>query len=454
MRRDRLIAILCALAAVPLGVALMAAPLLFPTLPRLALASLFYGGILSAVVLIGAAVVLALRDQEGADNTREPNKLIPIVGMAVCLLGLLGFASWYFWPKPIISDIAAAKPGLHMAINKVTFDYPHGPTEFHIDFRLWNDGAPSIIKNFSLSVAKDGHTILEGLAPRVTWPPYRPVPALPGQLGLAPGENLSQTPLESGGERPLHFTFTLAGRNAKAELGQPGSIFRFVGYDVQGRQVAATYQIPPEVGLAAEPLTRAPSKSTSAAPQPAAPFEPALSSTVKAPKLVLECHDGFMPEVPLTANDRAYIVYLPSSSAARAVMAENFLLKGGILNMSAPGKAPLSASTCLIINYSDSVLLDVNISVHVKSWKAVKVDGTTTKIGDIDFENDSVITVPRIDTSRPYGFLFYVINLGNGYQELTFSKTADATNLDTNEQQTVDIAPTVPVLIAWPQSNN
>lgn len=188
------------------------------------------------VVIIGLTLVF-----EPFLNRRF--KMTPAVTLgAVCVVGLFVAAIWQLviygphWGD-LNSRQSADEPGLHMAIERVQFD-PNGPTEFHLDFRLWNNGPPSIIKDFSASIFDNGHAILENFPPRVTWPPYAVGPS--GKP--TPAENLSQKPLETGGERKLHFTFTYTG-NAIADLGIPGAVFRFTGHDINGREISATHTI-------------------------------------------------------------------------------------------------------------------------------------------------------------------------------------------------------------------
>lgn len=112
MRRDFVIAILLALAAVPLGVAMMAAPLLFPSAPHWALVLCFYGGIALAFLLIGAALLVAVRDERRAERRGQRNRMIPLLGMMVCGIGFLSFGAWYLWParQPFVPAFAGDTP--------------------------------------------------------------------------------------------------------------------------------------------------------------------------------------------------------------------------------------------------------------------------------------------------------------------------------------------------------
>jgi hypothetical protein len=107
MRRDFQIAIILAVAAIPAGVALMAAPeYLHLTGKRLALT--FWSGSVLTVLLITAAVILALRGEAQTPFKGRSNRMIAIVGMALCGLGFVGFTIWFFSQRPGYEGVANA----------------------------------------------------------------------------------------------------------------------------------------------------------------------------------------------------------------------------------------------------------------------------------------------------------------------------------------------------------
>jgi hypothetical protein len=112
MRKDFKIAILCAGSAVPLGVALMAAPD-YLHIPPAYLGLCFWGGLGLTALLLGAAVVIAIKGEAGEPRIGHKRRMIALVGMIVCGIGFLGFAGAYFWPAAIsarVGDVPAA-PG-------------------------------------------------------------------------------------------------------------------------------------------------------------------------------------------------------------------------------------------------------------------------------------------------------------------------------------------------------
>jgi len=318
MPRDRLIAILLALAAIPLGVALMAAPVLFPALPQWVLGSLFCGGLILGAALIAAAIIIAVRDEEESKAQGKGFRFWPVIVIAVAVLAI-GVAAWKLWPK-------AAHP-------------------------------------------------IRSVASVVSAPP-KAVPVPP-----------------------------------------------------------ATVQKP------SPPL---------APPRPQ-PTPAAISPTPAKPsRLVIECHDGFIPDVPVGVNDRMYVMYLPQGPNSSVSLAEQFILTGGVVRMHEVGKSPMSGYTCLVTNYGDSVLINVKINVNVKAWKTV-ANGNGMRGGDFDYEETSSIVIPKIETTRPYGFVFYTFNLGKNYEEFSFLDKAETINLDTESPQMIDVVSTNGIMKSWPQ---
>jgi hypothetical protein len=98
MRRDFQIAILLALAAIPAGVSLMAAPEYIGILKEYP-GSFFWAGLILAALLIGAAIIIALRGEASEPRIGHTRRVIALTGMIVLGLGFLGPASVYFWPS-------------------------------------------------------------------------------------------------------------------------------------------------------------------------------------------------------------------------------------------------------------------------------------------------------------------------------------------------------------------
>jgi len=97
MHKPDQIAILSALAALPGGVALMAAPEAFPFLKAYPL-PFFWGGFGLTAVLLGAAIIIAFRGEALEPRKGHKRRMIALNGMIVCGLGFLGFSTAYFWP--------------------------------------------------------------------------------------------------------------------------------------------------------------------------------------------------------------------------------------------------------------------------------------------------------------------------------------------------------------------
>jgi hypothetical protein len=98
MRRDFQIALLCAAAAIPAGVAMIEAPEYFPVLKAYP-GTFFYGSAVITIGLLGAAVLIAIRGEREAEREGANKRMIPLVGILLFSAGFIGFALWYFWPS-------------------------------------------------------------------------------------------------------------------------------------------------------------------------------------------------------------------------------------------------------------------------------------------------------------------------------------------------------------------
>lgn len=108
MRPDYRIAILLAVAAFPSGAALMVASEYLHLNPTAVFAT-FWGGIAIFLLLIAFAVRIALRGESKEPPVGHKRRMIALIGMTVCAVGLVGFAAMFFWPAPkshSISEVA------------------------------------------------------------------------------------------------------------------------------------------------------------------------------------------------------------------------------------------------------------------------------------------------------------------------------------------------------------
>jgi len=105
MRRDFQIAILLALAAIPAGVALMAAPEYIGILKEYP-GPFFWGGFALTAGLFGAAIAIAFRGEAAEPESGHRRRMIALIGMIIFGLGFLGSATVYFWPARSITDLA------------------------------------------------------------------------------------------------------------------------------------------------------------------------------------------------------------------------------------------------------------------------------------------------------------------------------------------------------------
>src|ERR1700732_4640702 len=108
MRKDFQVAILLAFAAIPAGVALMAAPEYINVLREYP-GSLFWCGLTLAAALFIAAITIAIRGEAAEPMVGHRRRMTALMGMIIFGLGFLGSAAIYFWPaRPASVDTSIA----------------------------------------------------------------------------------------------------------------------------------------------------------------------------------------------------------------------------------------------------------------------------------------------------------------------------------------------------------
>jgi hypothetical protein len=103
MRRDYQLAIILAVAAIPAGTALMAAPG-YLHLTGNSLAVTFWGGALLTLALIVLAVAVALRGEAQAPPRGHGQRMTAILGMAFCGAGFMAFVILFFIQRPQVNE--------------------------------------------------------------------------------------------------------------------------------------------------------------------------------------------------------------------------------------------------------------------------------------------------------------------------------------------------------------
>ena len=125
MRIDFQIAILLALAALPAGVALMAAPEYIGILKEYP-APFFWGGLILTAVFIAAAIIIALRGEASEPRLGHKRRMTALAGMIIFGLGFLGSAAVYFWPqRPANQAASYQKPWKHELEDLYNSDFNH-----------------------------------------------------------------------------------------------------------------------------------------------------------------------------------------------------------------------------------------------------------------------------------------------------------------------------------------
>jgi hypothetical protein len=106
MPKEFQIAILCAVASLPAGLAMSLAIEYFPffkAYPGLA----FWGSLLVTILLLVAAALIAIKGERAAEREGAKERMIPLIGMIVFGIGFVACTAWYF--GPIASTIEAPK---------------------------------------------------------------------------------------------------------------------------------------------------------------------------------------------------------------------------------------------------------------------------------------------------------------------------------------------------------
>lgn len=98
MRRNDLFAIILMVAAVPGGVALMAAPE-YLHLTGIALAITFWGGVLLTLLLLFLAIAVALRGEAKSPPSGHRRRMFALIGMTLFGLGFVACAVVFFLPQ-------------------------------------------------------------------------------------------------------------------------------------------------------------------------------------------------------------------------------------------------------------------------------------------------------------------------------------------------------------------
>jgi len=96
MRKDFQIALLCAIASLPAGLAMSIATDYFPFLkehPSIG----FWGSLGVTFLLLALAVIIAIKGEQAAERCGAKKRMTPFVGMILSGIFFLGFAAWYLW---------------------------------------------------------------------------------------------------------------------------------------------------------------------------------------------------------------------------------------------------------------------------------------------------------------------------------------------------------------------
>jgi hypothetical protein len=159
--------------------------------------------------------------------------------LGLTAIGCFFFSSYWVWATERRRRLEAeAKLANHLRLvfKKIHFD-ENGPTEFHIDLEIWNPAHATILRNWWLTVKRDGKEVLVQ-APRVVFGGR----VLPDPIRGIVRDDFSSNPIESGTYREAHLTFTVD-QEKRRELEAVGTHYAISVNDVTGAMLVAEHVI-------------------------------------------------------------------------------------------------------------------------------------------------------------------------------------------------------------------
>ncbi len=117
MRTDFQIALLCAVASIPAGLAMSEAVEYIPWLKAHAGFG-FWSSLGVAFFLLAFAAKIAIRGEQAAEREGAKKRMIPLSGMIIFGFAFICCAAWYFWPTPSMEQTPVNK----VAIGSLVFD--------------------------------------------------------------------------------------------------------------------------------------------------------------------------------------------------------------------------------------------------------------------------------------------------------------------------------------------
>jgi hypothetical protein len=161
--------------------------------------------------------------------------------------------------------------------------------------------------------------------------------------------------------------------------------------------------------------------------------------------LFAECHLSPLPS-SMPVSGRLYLVFVWGDGSPNQIisMAESFGPPGN------PTAWPvhttvLNFAQCIVTNYSDDVLIDVNLQPKIAFSKMVKRPDGGMEGRGIDHIVDSHVRIPKLDIGVDKPFVFYFLNQAAAFITVEMPSTTDALRLGNRERMIVPVA-SIPML--------
>jgi hypothetical protein len=193
------------------------------------------GASLIAIAVGGAIThaVNAAREKRGLSRLQlEPIHII-IVGLVIALAG----AGWQLIRPNKTTGITRS---VRLSILRVRFD-PSPGHEVYVDFSVQNNGPPTTLSNWKLSIEHPNDIKLQNLAPRIPPFPRHIVDDATNRPKTV--DDFERDPIQPGVIRESIFMYSFPG-DARTNLGNRGTIFVLSVQDATGATAETKYDQP------------------------------------------------------------------------------------------------------------------------------------------------------------------------------------------------------------------
>jgi hypothetical protein len=169
--------------------------------------------------------------------------------------------------------------------------------------------------------------------------------------------------------------------------------------------------------------------------------------------LFAECHVSSLPSI-MPVSGRLYVVLVWGDGSPNQIisMGESFGPPGNATAWPAH-TTPLNFAQCVVTNYSDDVLIDINLQPSISFSKLVRRPDGGMEGRGIDHVVYGHVRIPKLDIGVDKPFVFYFLNQAAAFIEVKMPNSTDAQRLGNTERATIPVA-SVPMLNLSPINEN